>query len=50
MTPRAKRVRAATTLLATLVVAGLAGTALAHGPDPLVAGAAWAQDQSVSYV
>ena len=36
-------------LLGTLLMAIAAGTATAHGPDPLLGGALWAQDQALTY-
>ncbi|MEO8468033.1 MAG: hypothetical protein ABI573_00025 [Chloroflexota bacterium] len=36
-------------LLGTLLTAIAAGSATAHGPDPLLGGALWAQDQALTY-
>ena len=36
-------------LLGTLLIAVAAGSTIAHGPDPLLGGQLWAQDQAVSY-
>ncbi len=36
-------------LLGTLLMAIAAGSATAHGPDPLLGGALWAQNQAVTY-
>lgn len=47
MIRRSRATRAA--LLALFVLAGVAGPTAAHGPDPMLGGRPWAQDQVVSY-
>lgn len=50
MKPRTARSRLGRlTAVAALVVLGTAGRAGAHGPDPMLGGAFWAQDQAVPY-